>query len=284
MISRYVASEKTLAKTMNYYITKNVIPILDYAVESNTDKKSINEFIDKKITLFRKYNNHYHSLKLSSVDFSENACDSILENAKQYKIKLLIDSEDYLVQDTIERMTNNLVIHKHYDNEIFKTYQMYRKDMLNVLWKDLLEYKHSNVQHNIKLVRGAYMLKDKKYGMIHNNKEETNRAYNEAIKMLVETAKNNNKMNVIFATHNKSSFDTIKNIELPNVYHASLMGLDKPFINQGKVKKMVHLPFGPFHKTYPYLFRRLCENNFILDQFLSSRHKKKENKNNLILS
>ena len=268
MITRYVCSERTLAKTIAFYKNKNVIPILDYAIESNVDSQSINKFINKKKTLFEKYTNSYHSLKLSSINFNQNVCDSLVQHAKENNVKVLIDAENSLVQDTIDLISNTMVKRKGHDKEVFKTYQMYRKDMMNILRKDLIEYKHSDLCHNIKLVRGAYMLQDKKYDIIHTNKQETNDAYNEAINLLISTAKYNKNINVIFATHNKESFDLIKNTELSNVYHASLMGMEQPFIDSGVVQKMVHLPFGPFHKTYPYLFRRLCENNPILDELI----------------
>lgn len=156
--------------------------------------------------------------------------------------------------------------------QIFKTYQMYRKDSMEHLLEDISMFKTFGLTHNIKLVRGAYFFGDRKHGIIHNTKEETDTNYNNAVKMLTTIAHTNPKMNVIFATHNKTSIDMFKHIQKPNIHHAVLMGMDKHFhFNDPKyqINRMVHIPFGPIHKTYPYMLRRLLENNPVLHKLSS---------------
>ena len=145
---------------------------------------------------------------------------------------------------------------------------MYRKDAMEKLMEDIEGFKKCNLVHNIKLVRGAYLLTDDRF-VVHDTKEQTDLAYNNAVKMLLKIAKDNDKMNVIFATHNNGSIDLIKDTCGPNMFHAFLMGMEPSGILDTKINKMVHIPFGPIHMTSPYLMRRFVENNRYLDALLA---------------
>jgi hypothetical protein len=80
----------------------------------------------------------------------------------------MIDAEDEINQDKIEKITDNLLRdYNQFEPLIFKTYQMYRKDSYNKLFSDLLL--HENL--GIKLVRGAYHNKDKYSGKLYLTKE-----------------------------------------------------------------------------------------------------------------
>lgn len=268
--TKYVTYEKNLHYIISKYLRLNILPILDYAVENNKSSRNINCFVTKKQELLKTYPNHFHSLKLSSINFCNESFMSIMQTAKENNIKMLIDAENDTVQKTIDVLTNDMIV-KGFDKHIYKTYQMYRKDMVEQLFKDLEDYRRCNFTHNIKLVRGAYLLKDFNRNILFESKKDTDYAYNESIKLLLSLNKKHDNINVIFATHNMDSFNLIKDIESPNVYHASLMGMNERFSKQGKIQKLVHLPFGPLHKTYPYLFRRLCENNKILDMLITQK-------------
>jgi proline dehydrogenase len=265
-IVKYTTTEYHLDKIISTYKSKNIIPILDYAVEYNTD---VDTFIKKKSELFDKYPNNYHAFKISSIDFCRSAFFKLMQHAKHRNCKILLDAEDYKVQNTVDEFYD-VIVSLNYDFDIFKTYQMYRTDMMDNLLMDIEEFRRCNLIHNIKLVRGAYIMKDMNYGIIHKSKENTDTYYDRAVNELLKISKNNNKMKVIFATHNTNSYNLIKDVQRDNIFHASLMGLDTSFQN-GSIKRMVHVPFGPYHKTYPYLYRRLCDNNKYLDTVVSMK-------------
>ena len=85
-------------------------------------------------------------------------------------------------------------------------------------------------------------------------------------------------MNVIFATHNQKSIDIFQENTQQNLFHAVLMGMDQHLRldNENyKINRMVHIPFGPIHKTYPYMLRRLQENNVVVDNIISIINKYK---------
>ena len=229
-----------------------------------------------------------HSLKLSSIGLNFDKYKDLINDANNQGCTYLIDAEDFTIQNTIDLYTNKIILNNDSEKKginIFKTYQMYRKDSMEHLTDDLEMFDKLNLQHNIKLVRGAYILNDNKYDIIWNNKQQTDENYNEAVNLLLSVSKNNPKLNVIFATHNPSSIDMIQENTQQNIYHAVLMGMDHHlrFHDESyKINRMIHIPFGPLHKTYPYMFRRLQENNVLVDNFISALNKRKQSSDNEI--
>lgn len=271
---KYVIPEQHLTHTLQQYKNRNVTPILDYLVEHNTDRTAINQFIDKKLELFEKYPNSYHSIKLSSLNFCHYNSMMLAKMSQLYNVKLLVDAENFDVQHEVNRIINRM-IDNGYDSNVFKTYQMYRKDMYRDLMKDLYYHQTNNLVHNIKLVRGAYIIKDINKDIIHGSKRETDRAFNDSIDLLIEEINNTSNINLIVATHNMESFEKIRLMpSYLNIKHAALMGMDRPFDDKDTiVDRMVHIPFGPLYKAYPYMFRRFVENNPVNDHMIEFKQK-----------
>jgi hypothetical protein len=257
MFNRFVIPERLLFPTLLKYQVRNIVPIIDYAIEHDKNNKYI--FEQKYKQIFHHYPNNYHAIKLTGLDL----CSSVSKNLADVSLftnnKLLIDAEDVRVQDRINTITNQLLQN---NNHIFKTYQMYRKDALELLLNDIEYFTSKNKTLNIKLVRGAYLHNDKYTGALYDTKEETDKAYDYAIDIIKSHQQDLGE--IIFATHNKKSYEKVKYMDNDKCFHASLMGFDDPLNWHGDIQKMVYVPFGPFHKTVPYLMRRLYENPYIL--------------------
>lgn len=259
-MNKFVIQEKYLSSRIQSYKEKHIIPIIDYAVEHNKDKFV---FQEKYNQILYDFPNNYHALKLSSIDLDGSGTTSIAhqiaKRASYTNNKLLIDAEEVGIQRRISTITDDLI--ENNNPYIFKTYQMYRKDMLNNLLRDIEYFQDNDKRLHVKLVRGAYLHQDRYTGLIHDTKEDTDKAYDYAIDVLKTHQQDVGEM--IFGTHNMKSFSKIKDLDSEKCFHASLMGFDEPFASNGSIKKMVYIPFGPYHKTYPYLIRRLYENPFI---------------------
>lgn len=262
---KYVTTERHLISKILEYERKNVRPILDYAIEKLGPSR-IDAYTHKRKTLFEMFPNSHHSLKLSAIGFDDERLFELMNTARDTDCTVLVDAEESNVQAIIDAQCNAIVANGY--PRVYKTYQMYRKDSMERLLEDIETFKHCDLVHNIKLVRGAYILTDDRFAL-HDTKEQTDKAYNNAVKMLLRVAKDNNNMNVVFATHNTESIDLIKDTREPNISHAFLMGMEPSGILDAKVNKMVHVPFGPVHMTSPYLARRFIENNRYLDAFLA---------------
>lgn len=273
MLTKYVIPVGRLAARINHYECRGVTPIIDYAVEHNTTRAMIDEYVRTKSFLVREYPQALHSVKLSSVGMNYDAFDELLKACTRSAATCVIDAENDAVQNTVELFANMGMMNPvHRETDIFKTYQMYRKDSMERLLEDMEMFRITETKHCIKLVRGAYLLRDKRHGVLFDTKEETDQNYDRAARMLLEHARRNeDKVAVMFATHNPKSIDLIQTCSLPNASHAVLMGMDQHlrFTDPSyRINRVVHLPFGPYSRTYPYMFRRLLENNSILDRLL----------------
>lgn len=247
-----IIKERHLFNTLKILVSRKIIPIIDLIVPNDKDV-----YLKRQLSLIYEYPNRYFSIKTSSVNNCHNSLLDIVKTANKYNSKIIIDAEDFNIQDTIELLSNSIIVDNHY--KIYKTYQMYRTDSMDKLLMDIEEFKRMGIVHNIKVVRGGYIDTDKKYNIIYNSKEKTDRNYNDAVKMLLKLSNRNPNINVIFGTHNIESFKLIKNNENKNCFHASYIDKQDQF-NNNKINRMIHIPVigGGAEPSYNelYLFRK----------------------------
>ena len=188
----------------------------------------------------------------------------ILQNVLlQNKCKLLIDAENYKIQEDIYDISDKFI--KHYNKNqvnIYKTYQLYRNDSLNVLKQDM--FCERDYFLGFKLVRGAYYNEDKKHNILFDTIEETHENYNNGIDLFFNHSKPQD--NLLCATHNEDSvlhtIELLKTHKTKQVHFAQLMGMSDQLSNKISKEHNVfkYVPYGDFQDTLPYLIRRLYEN------------------------
>ena len=173
----------------------------------------------------------------------------------------------------LEQSTYDFFI-KNYNQQspyLFKTYQMYRRDSLKHLVSDMNTYEHLG----IKLVRGAYMHQDCGRGVLFANKQETDTAYDKAVRVVMHNMidRRAGSIKLLIATHNNHSIN--KALHLVNKFNlrqdvsfGQLLGMNE---TAGKMLSLHHgisvykyVPYGSIIELAPYLARRLVENSSIL--------------------
>ena len=267
-INPFTCSPSKLKYTISKLKKQNLIPIIDYVNEYNYDIYKTKNIVLNNI---KKYNNNYFAIKLSSINSNNiqqnlNILNSFCLYAKNTNSKILIDAEDYHIQPQINNISDELI--KKYNKKnilVYKTYQMYRKDGLETFLNDM--NKERNYSIGFKLVRGAYLHQDRKYNILCDSYDKTNKNYNEAIKYFCENNFNENDK-LMCATHNKTSIsNAIQLSKSLNIIHkiefAQLMGMSDDLsialVNNG-FKTYKYLPYGNLNESLPYLLRRLYEN------------------------
>jgi proline dehydrogenase len=206
----------------------------------------------------------------------------ICSTAAEKNIGVFIDAEETWVQDPVDVITI-LMMEKFNKNQVvvYNTLQLYRHDRLQFL-KDSYE---AALQRNFilgaKLVRGAYMEKERKRAAqmnypppIQPDKEATDRDFNAAIQFCIDHI---DRIALVVASHNEYSnlFTTqlLQQKGLPlnheHVHFSQLYGMsDNITFNLAKVGCHVskYLPFGPIKDVIPYLMRRAQENTSVKGQ------------------
>ncbi len=208
--------------------------------------------------------------------------DLICLTAKENNVILYIDAEDRFMQDIIDAIVEFMM--KKYNKQnviVFNTLQMYLKDRVNYL-NQLIEIANTDKFYpGIKLVRGAYVEKEREEALIENRespvfdtKEETDNSFNTAVDICL---KNHHNVMTCIASHNyKSNLLTIELIKKYNIVDyktkikfSQLYGMcDGITFNLAASGFSVskYLPYGEVKKAIPYLIRRSDENTSINGQ------------------
>jgi len=246
------------------YLTKNKNPIINYAVEGKNNNFTVFKEYKKIIPLLSF--NYSIALKLSSFDFDLKLINEIINDAENKNIKVFIDAENNKNNEIYQEISTDLLF-KH--NNVYKTYQMYRKDSLKVLMNDIIKCNKNNKIFSGKIVRGAYWQAEKNEGHLFIKKEETDKSYNQAILNMHNYHFNKNP-NIVLATHNEKSIDLARLLNEDLFEFAHLQGMKECYYNNiCKTSNVyVYIPYGPYNKMIPYLSRRLYENIDMLKYFI----------------
>ena len=181
---------------------KNKIPVLNYAIENSKFK---DHNYNVQLDLVNNLNPGSNiAIKFSSFDYDKILTNNFIETCINKDIKIFIDAENENFYKLYNSLSSELVI-KYNQNKInlYKTYQMYRKDSLKNLKNDFENFNNLNVNFGVKLVRGAYWNSEKHLGYLFTKKKETDKSYNNAIYFL----HNKKNTDVILATHNTESIN-----------------------------------------------------------------------------
>ncbi len=207
---------------------------------------------------------------------------SICEKAHDAGIPVMIDAEETWIQNTIDKLA---VAMMHYFNKdraiVYNTYQLYRHDKLRLLIDDHLTAVNEGFILGAKLVRGAYMEKERARAEemgypspIQPFKAATDTDYNDALVYCIDHV---NEIAIVAGTHNEESCRLLAELLIQkhinpkntNIYFAQLLGMsDNLSFNLADAGYNVakYVPYGPVEAVLPYLFRRAQENTSISGQ------------------
>jgi len=206
----------------------------------------------------------------------------ICETANDQNRGVMVDAEETWIQDPVDALT--ILMMDTFNKQravVYNTTQHYRTDRLPFL-KDCCE---AAAQRNFilgaKLVRGAYMEKERKRAEemnypspIQPDKESTDKDFNAGLAFCIEHI---DRIALIVASHNEYSnllaTEMLKKKGLPfnhpHVHWSQLFGMsDNITFNLAHAGCSVskYLPFGPIKDVVPYLMRRAQENTSVKGQ------------------
>ncbi|KAI9488936.1 FAD-linked oxidoreductase-like protein [Zychaea mexicana] len=226
--------------------------------------------------------------------------------AKDVKAGIMIDAEQTYFQEAIDHVAINMESkYNRRDEEraptVYNTYQMYTKASLRKVKIDVERAHRENFAFAAKLVRGAYMVSERKRAIemgypspIHDTLEDTHASYNGGVRFLLSKLHEHQEETgepltgatapIVFmvASHNRESVIlTIEEMErqgvLPRsgvVHFGQLYGMqDQISYALGKNGYSIYkyLPYGLIQDVLPYLIRRAQENSSVLGSVTKER-------------
>lgn len=212
----------------------------------------------------------------------KNRMDRICKASKEAGVSVFIDGEESWIQNTIDELAYDLI--KKYNTEravVYNTFQMYRKDGMKLLRNAMRFAVTHQVWLGAKLVRGAYMEKERERAEENNypdpiniNKQATDDLYNQGLKFCLD---NKQRIALCSGSHNEySNYYLTVLIEKhslqrndPRVYFAQLYGMSDNVsfsLAAHGYNVAKYVPYGPVKYVMPYLIRRARENTSIAGQ------------------
>lgn len=266
---------------------RTALEILDVVDKSGIEPK--NPFVVFKLSgiasnsIMGKLQRH-QELSSTEHDSWQRTCkrlNDICKSCYTREVKVLIDAEESWIQEVIDHQTYEMM--SKYNQEsavVYNTYQMYRKEMLSRL-KQAYDSANNNYHLGVKLVRGAYMEKERERARelgysdpIQRDKQASDEDFNKALKFCVEHIGNlglccgsHNEYSNLYLTELMEDYGIERND--PRIYFAQLYGMsDNISFNLANAgyNAAKYLPYGPVEDVIPYLFRRAEENTAIAGQ------------------
>lgn len=300
------ACEATIARLAEYGIGT----ILDYSVEGKATEDSFEQTTEEilkiiaraqgdaripfavfKVTglarfqLLEKASSTWDGLSRSEqqeLQRVEHRIERICAAAVAAETPVFLDAEETWIQPAIDRFA--LAMMRRWNQKrawVWNTLQMYRWDRLRYLHELLTLSEKENFQLGLKLVRGAYMEKERERALrmgypdpIQPNKAATDRDFNAAVTLCLD-----NLARVAFCagSHNEASnyylVQAMQERQLPNdhphIWFAQLLGMsDHLSYNLARLGYRVvkYVPYAPVKDIVPYLIRRAEENTSVAGQ------------------
>lgn len=287
----------------------NIGTILDYSVEGKESEADFENCLHETLATIEKAKGDPHipfcvfkvtglarfdllqkvstALPLSGNEKQEwervkNRVSKICATAYEHDQCIFIDAEESWIQQAIDDLANeNMAAFNKTKAIVYNTFQLYRMDRLSYLTESIQAGKTNTYHVGAKLVRGAYMEKERKRASEKNypspiqpSKEKSDEDYNAALKLCMD---NIQVMGLCAGTHNeKSSLYLVQlmqekqiNPQDKRVYFSQLLGMSDHIsynlsLNGYNVAKYV--PYGPLKDVMPYLIRRAQENTSVKGQ------------------
>lgn len=302
-------TEKDCISVIDKMYTKNVHSVLDYSAEGKEVEEQFDLAMEKtlntikfgkeklsipfavfKPTGFGRFDLYQKVTEGKELDSHETVewkrvierYNIVSKAAFEADVPLLIDAEETWMQDAADDLIEEMM--KRYNTKkviVFGTLQLYRWDRLDYLKKLHERAKKSGFKIGMKLVRGAYMEKERERAQemgykdpICENKAATDKMFNDVMTYMFENIED---MAIFAGTHNEDSSYLLMDLILKSklnkndkrLWFGQLFGMsDHISFNLAKEGYNVakYLPFGPVRDVMPYLIRRAEENTSVAGQ------------------
>lgn len=208
--------------------------------------------------------------------------EKLCEVATKNEVPLYVDAEESWIQNPLDEMVEEMMAQHNLEKCIvFNTFQMYRWDRLDYLHAQLKKAKAGKYRLGAKLVRGAYMEKERERAQemkypspIHKNKKATDEDFDEAVNICLDHLQH---ISLCIASQSEhSNLLAIQQMEKrkidrnhPGVLFSQLYGMgDNITFNLAQLGLLAtkYLPYGPVKEVIPYLIRRAQENTSVAGQ------------------
>jgi len=302
-------SESDCMPIIDKMMSKNVHSVLDYSVEGKENEEQFDSVMDKTLLLisfakekesmpfavfkptgfgrFGLYQKITENVALSPEEKKEwdrvvARYGKVAKACFDNNVCLLIDAEESWMQTAADDLLEDLM--EKYNKEkvvIYSTLQLYRHDRLDYLKALHMRSKAKGYKIGMKLVRGAYLEKERERAEKNNykdpicaTKKECDDIFNKVLQYMFD---NLDDMAIFCGTHNEGSSYLFRDMingsnhdkTDSRLWFGQLYGMSDNIsynLSEDGFNVAKYLPFGPVKDVMPYLIRRAEENTSVAGQ------------------
>ncbi|XP_051692043.2 hydroxyproline dehydrogenase [Oryctolagus cuniculus] len=210
----------------------------------------------------------------------------VAQHARAQRVRLLVDAEYTFINPALSLLVAALAVRWNSPGEggpwVWNTYQAYLKDTHERLGRDAEAAHRAGLAFGVKLVRGAYLVKERAVARLQGTKdptqpdyEATSRSYSRCLElMLTHVTRHGPLCHLMVASHNEESVRQATRrmweLGIPldgPVCFGQLLGMcDHVSLALGQAGYAVYksIPYGSLEEVIPYLIRRAQENRSVL--------------------
>uniref|UniRef100_A0A8C5XT52 Proline dehydrogenase n=1 Tax=Microcebus murinus TaxID=30608 RepID=A0A8C5XT52_MICMU len=210
----------------------------------------------------------------------------VAQHARAQDVRLLVDAEYTSLNPALSLLVAALAARWNGPGEggpwVWNTYQAYLKDTHERLGRDAEAAHRAGLAFGVKLVRGAYLDKERAVAQLQGTEdptqpdyEATNRSYSRCLELMLNQVSCHGPMcHLMVASHNEESVrqatKRMWELGIPldgPVCFGQLLGMcDHVSLALGQAGYAVYksIPYGSLEEVIPYLIRRAQENRSVL--------------------
>lgn len=210
----------------------------------------------------------------------------VAQHARAKCVRLLVDAEYTFINPALSLLVAALAVRWNSPEEggpwVWNTYQAYLKDTHQRLEQDAEAAHKAGLAFGVKLVRGAYLDKERSMTQLQGKEdctqpdyEATSRSYSRCLELMLRCVSNHGPpCHLMVASHNEESVrqatKRMWELGIPldgPVCFGQLLGMcDHVSLALGQAGYMVYksIPYGCLEEVIPYLIRRAQENRSVL--------------------
>lgn len=210
----------------------------------------------------------------------------VAQHARAKCVRLLVDAEYTFINPALSLLVAALAVRWNSPEEggpwVWNTYQAYLKDTHQRLEQDAETAHKAGLAFGVKLVRGAYLDKERSMTQLQGKEdctqpdyEATSRSYSRCLELMLRCVSNHGPpCHLMVASHNEESVrqatKRMWELGIPldgPVCFGQLLGMcDHVSLALGQAGYMVYksIPYGCLKEVIPYLIRRAQENRSVL--------------------
>lgn len=232
-----------LTNKLHFYKANDVKPVLHFITNTNYGYELARV---QQQRFLQDYPNETHIVNMFDRKTGTRELSKTIHIAQRNNCKIAFDVMRSENNQPFDALLNRTIMEGNH-HIVYKSYQMWKTNTLYKIERDLRFFASIGVPLHVRISDEPLFMN----GPQSVSKSIIDIHYLKAVEYLLAHKKYLGDL--VFFTHDPYLFDSLKDINMKNVYHCSYIGRDTAFRNKGAITKMVVIPFGHLQRKVHHI-------------------------------